>query len=158
MEQTMGWISNTTVRTRLIGGFLIVAAISAVIGAVGIRSTQQMNQMAHHMYEQELLGVVTVAEARLHIVAAGRALRNTLLAPDAGVHVAEFLAMESRFDSLIFELTNLEKSFDSEQDKKLVQDALKAVNQYKETIESLVTQNRADLPSQEVITERLYNE
>ena len=154
----MGWISNTTVRTRLIGGFLVVAAISAVIGAVGIRSTQQMNQMAHHMYEQELLGVVAVAEARLHIVAAGRALRNTLLAPDAGVHVAEFLAMESRFDSLIFELTNLEKSFDSEQDKKLVQDALKAVNQYKETIESLVTQNRADLPSQEVITERLYNE
>lgn len=154
----MGWISNTTVRTRLIGGFLVVAAISAVIGALGIRSTQQMNQMASHMYEQELLGVVSADEARLHIVAAGRALRNTLLAPDAGVHVTEFLAMESRFDSLVSVLDKLEDTFDSAQDKKLVQDALKAVEQYKVAVGSLVTQNQADLPSQEVITERLFSD
>src|SRR5690606_1103963 len=61
-------------------------------------------------------------------------------------------------DSLTYELQNLENTFSTEEDKKLVQDALKAVNAYRESVESLVTQNRADLPSQDIITERLYNE
>lgn len=48
----MKWFAGTTVRTKLIGGFLIVAVISAVIGALGIRSTQSMNKMATQMYER----------------------------------------------------------------------------------------------------------
>jgi len=154
----MRWISGTTVRFRLVGGFLIVAAIAAVIGALGILSTQRMNEMAHRMYERELLGVVSASEANLHIVAAGRALRSTLLAPDAEVHVAEYYAMESRFDSLKFELKKLESMFDTERTRKAVQDALDAVAAYEKAVKSLVTQNRADLPSHEVVTERLFNE
>src|SRR5690606_30328754 len=154
----MRWISGTTVRFRLVGGFLIVAAIAAVIGALGILSTQRMNEMADRMYERELLGVVSAAEANLHIDAAGRALRSTLLAPDAEVHVAEYYAMESRFDSLKFELKKLESMFDTERTRKAVQDALDAVAAYEKAVKSLVTQNRADLPSHEVVTERLFNE
>ncbi|TFL15178.1 methyl-accepting chemotaxis protein [Pusillimonas caeni] len=154
----MRWISSTTVRFRLVGGFLIVAAIAAVIGALGILSTQRMNEMAHRMYERELLGVVSAAEANLHIVAAGRALRSTLLAPDADVHVAEYYAMESRFDSLTFELKKLESMFDSERAQKSIKDALDAVAAYEKAVKSLITQNRADLPSQEIVTERLFNE
>jgi len=154
----MHWLNETTVRTRLVGGFLIVAAIAAVIGALGIRSTQQMNEMAHQMYERELLGVAMAAEANLHIVAAGRSLRSTLLAPDADVHVAEYYAMESRFDSLTFELKKLESMFDTERALKSVQDALTAVAAYEKAAKSLVTQNRADLPSPEEVSERLFNE
>src|SRR5690606_19784957 len=154
----MHWLNETTVRTRLVGGFLIVAAIAAVIGALGIRSTQQMNEMAHQMYERELLGVAMAAEANLHIVAAGRSLRSTLLAPDADVHVAEYYAMESRFDSLTFELKKLEGTFQSERAQSSVQDAITAVQAYEKAVKSLVTQTRSDLPSPEVVTERLFNE
>lgn len=154
----MRWISGTTVRFRLVGGFLTVAAIAALIGALGLLSTQRMNEMAHRLYERELLGVVSAAEANLHIVAAGRALRSTLLAPDADVHVAEYYAMESRFDSLNFELKKLESMFDTERTRKAVQDALGAVAAYEKAVKSLVTQNRADLPGHEVVIERLFNE
>lgn len=153
----MRWMSDTTVRTRLISGFLIVAAIAAVIGALGIRSTQRMNDMAHRMYERELLGVASAAEANLHILAAGRALRSVLLAPDAEMHVAEYYAMESRFDSLQFELKKLEHMFDSGQAQKSVKNAVDAVAAYEKAAKSLVTQNRADLPSQEVLVDRLFN-
>src|SRR5690606_35003718 len=112
----------------------------------------------HRMYERELLGVVSAAEANLHIVAAGRALRSTLLAPDADMHVAEYYAMESRFDSLTFELKKLESTFESEQGKNSIKDALNAVAAYEKAVKSLVTQNRGDLPSQEVIADRLFNE
>src|SRR5690606_4862262 len=92
------------------------------------------------------------------IVAAGRALRSTLLAPDADVHVAEYYAMESRFDSLTFELKKLEGTFESERAQNSVQDAISAVEAYEKAVKSLVTQSRADLPSQEEVTERLFNE
>jgi methyl-accepting chemotaxis protein len=71
---------NMKIGARLIGGFVLVAAISAVVGAIGISNTSRINDMADRMYEKELQGVSTIKEANIDLIYQSRAIRNYLLA------------------------------------------------------------------------------
>lgn len=44
--------SNIKIGVRLIAGFVLVAAISIVVGFVGISNASKINEMAGDMYEQ----------------------------------------------------------------------------------------------------------
>ncbi|RZI81583.1 MAG: methyl-accepting chemotaxis protein, partial [Rubrivivax sp.] len=72
--------SNLKIGVRLIVGFMLVAAISAVVGFIGISNTGQMNTMADQMYARELLGLSYVKEANINLIYIGRARGNFLLA------------------------------------------------------------------------------
>lgn len=72
--------ANMKIGVRLIGGFLFVAAISAVVGYVGITNTRQMNDMADEMYTKELLGLSHIQDANIELISIGRARSNYLLA------------------------------------------------------------------------------
>jgi len=147
----MHWLSNLRVQTKLIGGFLIVAAIAAIIGTVAIRSINQINGMAHLMYERELTGVVGASDANLNMVAAGRALRSLLLAPDPDAMQSEFFAMDSRFDTLEFELKKLEQVFDTESGKRSVREAIQAVTEYEDAIKQMVGHDGLKIDQSEVV-------
>ena len=67
----MKGLRNLKVRTKLIGGFLIVAAIAAIIGVVGMRSMQEINHLTQRMYEEEFIGLRHASEADRQIIAAG---------------------------------------------------------------------------------------
>ncbi|VTU25244.1 Ribose and galactose chemoreceptor protein [Variovorax sp. SRS16] len=72
--------SNLKIGVRLIAGFVLVAGISAVVGFIGISNTSQMNEKADDMYNNELMGLSHVKEANVHLIYAGRARSNYLLA------------------------------------------------------------------------------
>ena len=59
---------NMKIGARLIGGFVLVAAISAVVGAIGISNASRINDMADRMYEQELQGLSYIKEANIDLV------------------------------------------------------------------------------------------
>jgi methyl-accepting chemotaxis protein len=71
---------NMKIGVRLIGGFVLVAAISAVVGAIGISNASKINDMADNMYARELQGVSYIKEANIDLVYQARAMRNYLLA------------------------------------------------------------------------------
>ena len=71
---------NMKIGARLIGGFVLVAAISAVVGAIGISNASRINDMADRMYEQELQGLSYIKEANIDLIYQARAIRNYLLA------------------------------------------------------------------------------
>ncbi|MCR5885123.1 MCP four helix bundle domain-containing protein [Rhizobacter sp. J219] len=60
-----------------------MAAISAIVGAIGISNTGQINDMADRMYDRELLGLSYVKEANINLIYIGRARGNFLLATTA---------------------------------------------------------------------------
>jgi methyl-accepting chemotaxis protein len=72
--------SNFKIGVRLIAGFMLVAAISAVVGFIGISNTSKMNDMAEDMYNKELLGVAHIKDANINLIYIGRARSNYLLA------------------------------------------------------------------------------
>ncbi len=76
----MKWFLNMKVGSKLIIAFLVVASISAVIGAFGIRNMTTMKALADEMYQKELLGVLHAQNANLDLIYVGRAETNIILA------------------------------------------------------------------------------
>ncbi|UUZ55014.1 MCP four helix bundle domain-containing protein [Massilia sp. H-1] len=72
--------NNSTVRTRLLAGFLFVAILGAVVAAIGIFNMGKMNAQAERAYASDLLGISAVKEANINLIYVGRATRNVLLA------------------------------------------------------------------------------
>src|SRR5882757_9663262 len=72
--------NNLKIGVRLIGGFVLVASISAVVGFIGINNASQMHDKADAMYNSELMGLSYIKEANINLIYIGRARSNFLLA------------------------------------------------------------------------------
>jgi len=72
--------SHFTIGTRLIAGFILTALIAAVVGAIALRSSSYMNDLAEAMYANELMGLSHIKEANVALISVGRARSNFLLA------------------------------------------------------------------------------
>lgn len=77
----MKWFLNLRVATKLIVAFLIVSAITAVVGFVGVRDMATIDALATQMYAQELLGLSSLKEANIDLLYAARAEKNLILSP-----------------------------------------------------------------------------
>ena len=76
-------MKNLKLSTTLIGGFVVVALFSLLVGLFGIRNMSIIDQMAEDLYERELMGISHVKEANINLIYIGRDWRNALLAPNA---------------------------------------------------------------------------
>ncbi|MEL4892337.1 methyl-accepting chemotaxis protein [Xanthomonas protegens] len=84
-------LGNMKIGVRLTAAFLIVAAIGACIGWVGIRNSGRINDYATVLYERELLGLSHLKEANINLINAGRSRANLQLAStteDRAKHIA----------------------------------------------------------------------
>ncbi|MCC2595828.1 methyl-accepting chemotaxis protein [Pusillimonas sp. MFBS29] len=133
----MHGLSNLTVRTKITLGFLIVATIAAIIGAVSIWSTQQVRQMALLMYHQEVAGLRHAAQAQNNVVAAGRALRSALLATDKGQRIGDVYFMRDFIQAASAEIEKFRVLVTTEQGKASAEAAASAVDAYGQAIEGL---------------------
>ncbi|MFC6839627.1 methyl-accepting chemotaxis protein [Xanthomonas theicola] len=73
-------LGNVKIGIRLTGAFLIVAAIGACIGWIGILNSGKINEYATRLYERELVGMSNLKEANINLINAGRARLNLQLA------------------------------------------------------------------------------
>ncbi|MES3020836.1 MAG: methyl-accepting chemotaxis protein [Pseudomonadota bacterium] len=65
--------ANIKVSVKLIFGFLLVAAVSIVVGLVGISNASHINEMAADLYEREVLALSHIKEANIDLLYIGRA-------------------------------------------------------------------------------------
>jgi len=72
--------ANFKIGTRLIAGFVLVAAFSGIVGGVSLLNSSHTNELAHNLYGLELLGLSHIKEANIQLVSIGRARGNYLLA------------------------------------------------------------------------------
>jgi methyl-accepting chemotaxis protein len=134
----VNWFSNLKVSTRLVGGFLVVAAIGALIGVQGILKARQINDMATLMFEREMIGMRHVTEANMHLLAAGRGVRSALLAFTAEDRERQTGIVRQRLKGMSTELASSADKFVTPAGKGLVQDAITAARGYEEGILSLM--------------------
>ncbi|MCZ7626116.1 MAG: MCP four helix bundle domain-containing protein [Candidatus Methylomirabilis sp.] len=60
----MQWFKNLKTATKLTIGFASIGAIMAGVGVLGIRNMGSVNAGVQQVYEQDLLGIKAIAEAR----------------------------------------------------------------------------------------------
>jgi len=107
-------LARLTVQTKLIGGFLIVAAVAAIIGLVGLYSTSQVNAKAAQMYETEIRGLRHAADTRGNIIGAGGAVRSALLADNEQERGENMKRLQQRFSNAYKSLGELNAFFTTE--------------------------------------------
>ncbi|WDU65189.1 methyl-accepting chemotaxis protein [Pseudomonas poae] len=75
----MQFVRNMKIGIRLTAGFLVVVALTAIIGFIGIRNLEQVNSLSDRMYELDVTGLSTLQEANIQLIVAGRSMRQSLL-------------------------------------------------------------------------------
>lgn len=153
-------ISNFTVRTKITLGFLIVATIAAIIGSVGIWSTQQVRQMALLMYHQEVAGLRHAAQAQNSVAAAGRAIRSALLAQDKGQRIGDVYFMRDFIQAASIEIDKLDELSDTDKGRTAVLAAATAIKAYGQVIEEIAQELEQSSMEQvpPVVIERLQTQ
>ncbi len=126
----MEWFKKLPVGSKLIGGFLAVAAVGAVIGINGIQKSSQINDLAQLMYEREIAGMLHATEANINLVAAGRAMRSALLSVSEQERATHLQAASQSVSQAMGELDSSAQFFVSDGGKALARDAAAALRDY----------------------------
>ena len=80
----MQWFHQLRVMTKLVVSFLIVAAIGAAIGALGVFHMSRISAATKSLYTQEVSALKGVQEANIHLIYASRAQMTLLAASTLG--------------------------------------------------------------------------
>ena len=96
----MNWFYRLKIRTQLTLGFIFVAIVAALVGAVGLSSINRIHAMADHMHDFELQGLYHVARGDAELRSAGRSMRAVLLAPNEAERNNAVRELQQRFRSL----------------------------------------------------------
>ena len=75
----MNWFRNLKIGTKILGAFMVVCAITAIVGYMGITKMRQINELADEMYQKELMGISYIKQADVDLLDIGRAEKNLLL-------------------------------------------------------------------------------
>ncbi len=76
----MKWFYDMKIGAKLIGAFIIVGAITAIVGYMGIANMGKIAAMAASSYANETLGVVYLKQANVEMIHTDRSEKNLLLA------------------------------------------------------------------------------
>ena len=146
----MNWLKKLKVSTTLIGSFLIVAAIGAVIGTMGILKASEMNDMASVMYDREMVGMRHAAEANIQLLAVTRAIRSAILSYTDEDRAQNLKEMDQRIENVRKEMGAAEKSFVKADGKALVAETRAALDAYEKALQ----ENRAMLNAEPLAEKR----
>jgi methyl-accepting chemotaxis protein len=139
---------NMKVGTRLILCFLAVALLGGIVAGIGIRNMDQMNDRAHRLYDNELLGLSYVKEANINLIYINRAIRGAMLAATEERRQTS-LANVAVFKKAV--LDNLDKArplFSTDEGKRLFAQVDDELRSYDSVIDEQIKKTRAE-PLQE---------
>jgi methyl-accepting chemotaxis protein len=75
----MKWFNDMKIGVKLIGAFILVGVITAIVGYVGIHNMSKIDQLAGKLYDEETLGIVYLKQANVDLLSMARAEKNMLL-------------------------------------------------------------------------------
>lgn len=75
----MKWFYDLKIGIRLLAAFIIVGAITAAVGYMGVASLSKIADLSKKSYEQETLGIAYLKQANTDLVEVDRAAKNVML-------------------------------------------------------------------------------
>jgi methyl-accepting chemotaxis protein len=128
----MNWFKNLTVGTKLIGSFLIMAALIGFVGYIGISNMSDINDADTRLYERETLGLSSMKEANLQLLNGARAVRNLLLASSQEERQKQVGRMKEYDTALQTALDAAEQRFYTEAGKSKIKKLRSTYDEYTE--------------------------
>ncbi len=136
----MEWLNRMRVGTKLIGGFLVVAGIGALIGINGIRQAGEINGLAQLMYEREITGLAHASEANIQLISASRAVRSAVLATSDEERQRHAANVQQRLKNTREQLELTGQYFSTDEGRSMVRDTLGVLQAYDSGIQTVLEQ------------------
>jgi methyl-accepting chemotaxis protein len=116
--------------TKLIGGFLTVCLLGAVVSSIGIHDMSEINDRSDALYHRELIGLSLVKEANADLLYVGRQLRNGILAPTEEQKKSALETADSRLAQLHVNLETAKPLFYTDKGKAAFADLEDSIKAY----------------------------
>ncbi|MYM83328.1 methyl-accepting chemotaxis protein [Duganella sp. FT50W] len=142
-------LKKMRVGTKIIGGFVFVSVMGAIVAFVGILNMARINDLASEMYSNDLMSVSYVKEANINLIYVGRARGNFLLAKSVEEREEQRGRIQKYMLAVDENLRNAESLSSNEDQKKLFNDYRKESKLY-----SRLLSETMDLADSEPLQER----
>lgn len=134
----MQWFKNLKIGIKLVASFLIVSAITAAVGYIGIRDMGVLNDHADTLYAEQLLGLSYIDQANINLLYASRATRKLLLASTAEQRTADIKEIQDSIQALKGLIGKARPLFHSEEEKTLFNRYDKLFGQYEASLKQFL--------------------
>jgi len=142
-------LDNVKVGPKLIGGYLVVAAISILIGVLGIVNAGKIDKGATRIYEYGMGGVSAAEKMDVDILRMARAYRNMVLFNDANSIAGFDNTLRNSARDIEAKFNYLDSICTKPETRTLVRDAKKVFREYSElgtSFASLAKTTQANIP------------
>ena len=118
----MGWIKRLPVSTVLTGGFLIVAAMGAAIGGLGIYTITQLTRASDELAQKQMRAITQMGSAANSLAHASRAQTALLIATTLNERKALSAQISDSMQHLKDGVENVRPLFASDEGKKMIRE------------------------------------
>lgn len=140
----MNWFNDLKIGKKLLYSFLILSAITAIVGIQGLRGMGRINEMLDSLYKNETLGISYLKEANIDLIYYQRDESNFLLsstALDRSLYVKQMQEDETLMNGNIEKARPLIRSAEG---KNLLQKFETAWTDYKTLSDQVVSLGRSE--------------
>jgi methyl-accepting chemotaxis protein len=102
------WFNNLKLMKKLMGGFCLIAAVTAFTGYLGLKGMNNINELLDNLYQKHALGLANLKEANVQLIMISREVRNAILDEDTS-------AVQKRIANIKEYRQDFEKAFDDYQ-------------------------------------------
>ncbi|WP_426400742.1 methyl-accepting chemotaxis protein [Ralstonia sp. R-29] len=118
----MGWIKRLPVSTVLTGGFLIVAAVGAAIGGLGVYTITQLTKASEELAQKQMRAITQMGSAANSLAHASRAQTALLIATTLDERKALSGQINDSMQHLKEGVENVRPQFVSDEGKKMIRE------------------------------------
>ncbi|CUW40317.1 protein of unknown function [Magnetospirillum sp. XM-1] len=147
MNRLLNTLERVSLRTKLLSGFAILLALTVLLGAVGLYNQNVLNKGSHRLYEIDLKGISHLKDARVELAKMGRALRQAILAPDAGERERAIVLLNESEARLGLEIKDAQAHVIRDENKKNLASFEEQYRSYKASVDqtlALLRKNSAE--------------
>ena len=118
----MKWFYDLKIGTKLIAAFMVVSAITAFIGFMGISGMGKINDLLDDLYQNETEGISYIKQANIDLIYFGREQNNFLLASTKEDREKYLSRMDKYESTLMANIEKAESLIYTDEGKKLIAD------------------------------------
>ncbi|MBJ6725492.1 methyl-accepting chemotaxis protein [Geomesophilobacter sediminis] len=144
----MKWFANLKVATKLLAGFLSVAVIAGVIGAVGVLKIRQIDAADTRLYEKITVPLGTIGDIAVAFQRIRINVRDALEATDPTEEQARLANVLELRDSMTKNMALFEKSLITEEGRRLFAEFSQAREAYVGYVNQMVELKKAHRSSE----------
>ena len=116
-------VKDMKIGTRLLAAFIIVGAITALIGYMGVANMGKIENVSKTSYENETLGIEYLKQANIDLIALDRSAKNVMLASNSD-EAEQYKAAAEAYEGLVDEdLNKARPLIHTDKNKDLLQQA-----------------------------------